>query len=134
MCSVTDFSCLGRTSSLKGTTGTAFAFGLQNAVGQVGGAIGPQIFRSEYAYNGYKTSYAICLAAIVAGFIGVCVSWFLTRNLETDVRRIQQKRIAAHEEGRVYGEDDVKVYNERQFFAKGLTLKRVQDPELAGKA
>ncbi len=110
----------GRTSSLKGTTGTAFAFGLQSGIGQLGGVIGPQIFRSQYASDGYKIPYSICTAAIAAGFFGGCLCWYLTRNLERDVRRVKLNRIKAEREGRLYVGDDFDVYEERQFYSKGI--------------
>ncbi|KAF2494550.1 MFS general substrate transporter [Lophium mytilinum] len=102
-----------RTSSLKGTTGTAFAFGLQSGIGQLGGVIGPQIFRQKYKANGYRVSYGICLAAIAAGFFGGCWCWYITRNLETDVRRVRKNRIRAANKGELYVKDDVKAFEER---------------------
>lgn len=121
----------GRTSSLKGTTGTAFAFGLQSGIGQLGGVIGPQIFRSEYAADGYKIPYSVCTATIAGGFFGCCLCWYLTRNLEWDVRRVRLNRIKAEREGRLYVEDDVKVYEERQVYSKGL--KRANSDTRGGR-
>ncbi|EHK97616.1 putative tartrate transporter [Glarea lozoyensis 74030] len=37
-----------RSSTLEGTTGTAFTLAFQSCVGQVGGVIGPQLFQSNY--------------------------------------------------------------------------------------
>lgn len=111
-----------RTSSLSGSTGTAFALGLQSGIGQVGGIIGPQLFRSKFAYNGYKVPYAVCTAALGGCFLFNCLSWYLTRNLEWDVHRIHRERIKAEREGRIFTEDDVKVYHERQHYT--TTLKR----------
>lgn len=64
-----------RTSSLKGTTGTAFAMSLQSGVGQLGGVIGPQIFRSKYAADRYRVSYAVCVGALWGCFLFNCLSW-----------------------------------------------------------
>jgi hypothetical protein len=49
-------------------------------------------------------------------------TWWLTRNVEYDVRRIRRLRIKEEKQGRVYGEDDVAVYEERQFYS-GLKNK-----------
>jgi len=44
------------------------------------------------------------------------VTWWLTRNVEWDVRRIARLRKQAKKEGRVFAGDDVKVFEERQFY------------------
>lgn len=50
-------------------------------------------------------------------FIANLFTWWLTRNVEWDVRRIRRQRIKAEKEGRVFAEDDVKVYDERKFYS-----------------
>jgi hypothetical protein len=105
-----------RSSSLKGSTGTAFSLGFQNCIGQVGGVIAPQLFQTKYAHNGYKTSFAISAAALGAGLIANLWTWWLTRNLEWDVRRVRRLRKKAEKEGKVYTGADVKVYEERKFY------------------
>jgi predicted MFS family arabinose efflux permease len=104
-----------RSSTLSGSTGTAFSLAFQSSIAQVGGVVGPQLFRQKYAHNGYKTSFAICAGAIIAGFFANCWTWWLTRNVEWDTRRIRKLRIKAEKEGRVFMEDDVKVRDERKF-------------------
>jgi MFS family permease len=111
-----------RSSTLVGTTGTAFTLAFQSCVGQVGGVVGPQLFQSKYAHNGYKTPLAICATAIGIGWLGSCFTWYLTRNVEWDVRRIRRLRIKAEKEGKVYADDDVKVLEEREFYT-GLKKK-----------
>ncbi|KAI5357633.1 Putative MFS transporter superfamily [Septoria linicola] len=106
----------GRSSTLKGMTGSAFALAFQSCVGQVGGVIGPQLFQSKWAHNGYRTSFAICAAAIIEAWAFNLWAWWLTRNVEWDVRRIRRLRIRAEKEGRVHGGEDVAVYQERQFY------------------
>lgn len=101
---------IGRTSSLKGTTGTAFAFGLQSGVGRLGGVIGPQIFQSRYAADGYRVPYSICTATIGGGFLGCVICWYLTQKLEQDVRRVQKERIQAEQRGQLYTGPDVDVH------------------------
>ncbi|KAH8881405.1 retrograde regulation protein 2 [Thozetella sp. PMI_491] len=95
-----------RSSSLKGTTGTAFAFGLQSGIGQLGGVIGPQIFQSKYGPT-YRVPYSVCTACIAGGFFGCWLCYYLTASLEKDVRRVQLNRIKASKEGKLYAGDDI---------------------------
>jgi hypothetical protein len=91
-----------RSVTLRGSTGTAFTLGFQNCVGQIGGVVGPQLFQSRWAYNGYKISFGICAAFIISGWFSNVVTWWLTRNVEWDVRRIARLRKQAKKEGRVF--------------------------------
>ncbi|OBT49085.1 hypothetical protein VE00_00173 [Pseudogymnoascus sp. WSF 3629] len=115
-----------RSSTLVGTTGTAFTLAFQSSVGQVGGVVGPQLFQSRYAYNGYKVPFAICATAIGLGWVANVWTWWLTRNVEFDVKRIRRLRIKAEKSGRVFAEDDVKVFEERGFYGRGVTKKTDQ--------
>ncbi|KFY12870.1 hypothetical protein V492_03606 [Pseudogymnoascus sp. VKM F-4246] len=115
-----------RSSTLAGTTGTAFTLAFQSCVGQVGGVIGPQLFQSKYAHNGYKVPFAICATAIGLGWLANVWTWWLTRNVEYDVKRIRRLRIKAERDGRVFAEDDVRVFEEREFYGKGL-IKKADD-------
>ncbi|KAL3478898.1 major facilitator superfamily domain-containing protein [Aspergillus californicus] len=108
-----------RSSSLKGTTGSAFTLAFQSCVGQVGGVIGPQLFQSRFASNGYKTPFAICAGVIGASCLANAWTWWLTRNVEYDVLRVRRLRIQEEKEGRVYVGEDVRVYEEREFY-KGI--------------
>ncbi|EPE08706.1 pantothenate transporter [Ophiostoma piceae UAMH 11346] len=102
-----------RSSSLKGSTGTAFAYGLQSGIGQLGGVIGPQIFRSQYVSNGYKVPYSVCTACIAGGFFGCLLCWYLTYRLENDVLRVQHEQIKAKLQNKLYTGDDVDYKNDR---------------------
>ncbi|KAJ9367563.1 hypothetical protein DTO282F9_3381 [Paecilomyces variotii] len=106
-----------RSTTLKGSTGAAFALGFQNCVGQIGGVIGPQLFQEKWAYNRYKNSFAIAGSSIIAAFFANLWTWWLTRNLEWDVRRIARLRHKAQKEGKVFAGDDIKVLEERQFYS-----------------
>lgn len=97
-------------------TGTAFTLAFQSCVGQVGGVIGPQLWQLKYKHNGYKVPFAICTAAIIASWIANIWTWWLTRNVEWDVKRIARLRRKANKQGFVYAEDDVRVYEEREFY------------------
>ncbi|PLB51364.1 putative vitamin H transporter [Aspergillus steynii IBT 23096] len=74
-----------RSATMKGSTGTAFAWGLQNCLGQVGGVIGPQLFQSKWAYNRYKNSFAIAVASVIAAIFANLWSWWLTNNSEKNI-------------------------------------------------
>jgi len=78
------------------------------------------LFQSRYAYNGYVVPFSICAAAIGAGWIASGWTWYLTRNVEWDVRRIRKLRIKSEKEGRMFADDDVKVFEERNFYRRGL--------------
>jgi hypothetical protein len=78
--------------------------------------IGPQLFQSKFAYNGYKTPFAICAAAIGASILANAWTWWLTRNVEYDVLRVRRLRLKEEKEGRIYAGEDVKVYEERVFY------------------
>jgi hypothetical protein len=95
-------------------------FGLQSGVGQLGGVIGPQIFLSKYAKDGYKVSYAVCTATIAAGPFGCCLCWYLTHNLEWDIQRVRQERNKANQEGKRHLKDDIRVYEERKVYSKKI--------------
>ncbi|KAL5342659.1 major facilitator superfamily domain-containing protein [Aspergillus crustosus] len=112
-----------RSSSLKGMTGAAFTLAFQSCVGQVGGVIGPQLFQSRFAYNGYKTPFAICAAVIGVSILFNGWTWWLTRNVEFDVLRVRRLRIKEEKEGRIYAGEDVRVYEERTFY-EGVGRKR----------
>jgi hypothetical protein len=102
---------------LKGSTGAAFTLGLQNCVGQVGGIIGPQLFQQKWAYNRYKNSFAIAAAAVITALFTNLWTWWLTRNTEYDVLRILRLRREAEKEGRIFAEDDVRIFQERKFYS-----------------
>ena len=99
----------GRSATLIGTTGTAFTLAFQSCIGQVGGVIGPQLFQSRFAHNGYKTSFAICASAIGASWVANCWTWWLTRGNEGDVLRVRRLRIKTERDGAIWAGEDVKL-------------------------
>ncbi|KAL1959088.1 hypothetical protein VTO42DRAFT_2875 [Malbranchea cinnamomea] len=119
-----------RSSSLAGTTGTAFTLAFQSCIGQVGGVVGPQLFQSRFAHNGYKVPFAICAGAIGLSWLGSIWTWWLTRNIEYDVKRIRRLRIQAEKEGKVYADDDIRVFEERNFFKSPLSKKPALEAEV----
>ncbi|EXJ77436.1 hypothetical protein A1O3_09662 [Capronia epimyces CBS 606.96] len=108
-----------RSSTLRGSTGTAFSLALQSGIAQLGGIVSPQIFQSRYAHNRYKVPFGVCAGIVCLGFVANSFSWYLTRNVEYDVRRIHRLKLKAKKEGKLYVQDDIKVFEERQFYKKG---------------
>ena len=105
-----------RSATLSGSTGTAFTLGLQSGVAQLGGVVGPQLFQSRWAYNGYKNSFAIAAAMVIAAFFANLWTWWLTRNTEYDVMRVRRIILKSRKEGRANFEDDIRVFEERNFY------------------
>lgn len=95
-----------RVQTTKRATGSAFSIGFVNSYGQIGGAIGPQIFREEYAPK-YNTPFAI-----VMGLVGLCIlvtlaTWWVTRRTEYETRMLKKARIEAQKRGLAVLEDVV---------------------------
>ncbi|KAK2044506.1 MFS general substrate transporter [Colletotrichum somersetense] len=105
-----------RSATLSGSTGTAFTLGLQSGIAQLCRVIGPQLFQSRFAYNGYKTSFAIAAATTIASFLANLWKWWLTRNTEYDVMRVRRKILKARKVGKVNFDDDIRVFEERRFY------------------
>ncbi|EXJ82797.1 hypothetical protein A1O3_06612 [Capronia epimyces CBS 606.96] len=111
-----------RTANLRGATRTAVSIGISNGLAQCGGAIGPQLFRSKWKHNRYRNSFAICASFVITAWFVNAYTWWVTRNVECDVQRIRHRRKEAAKEGRVLNDDDIKVFEERQFY-QGLHRK-----------
>ncbi|GKT43029.1 MFS transporter prlL [Colletotrichum spaethianum] len=122
-----------RSATLWGSTGTAFTLGLQSGIAQLGGVIGPQLFQSKFAYNGYKTSFAIAAATTIASFLANLWTWWLTRNTEYDVMRVRRKILKARKLGKVNFDDDIRVFEERHFY-DGLKRQRRDNSEESSQA
>lgn len=83
-----------RVQSTEGATGSAFAIAFANSYGQIGGAVGSQLFNSRYAPH-YTTSFGIAM-----GFLGLAIAmnlitWSFTWRVDVDTRRLKRIRIAA---------------------------------------
>ncbi|KAI2464571.1 putative pantothenate transporter [Annulohypoxylon bovei var. microspora] len=83
-----------RVQTTSRATGSAFSIGFVNSYGQIGGAIGPQIFRSAYAPR-YQVSFAAAMALVACCMVMTLVTWWVTRQTERDTRRLKLARIAA---------------------------------------
>ncbi|TDZ29025.1 putative transporter [Colletotrichum spinosum] len=87
-----------RVQTTSRATGSAFSIGFVNSHGQVGGAIGPRIFRSTYAPR-YRTSFAAAMALVGCCAIITCVAWWATRQTEADTRQLKRARVQAERDG-----------------------------------
>lgn len=87
-----------RVQTTSRATGSAFAIGFVNSYGQIGGAIGPQIFQSKYAPH-YTTSFAIAMAVLGGCIVVTCVTWWVTRETERQTRMIKKLRVKAAKRG-----------------------------------
>ena len=87
-------------------TGSAFSIGFVNSYGQIGGAIGPQIFKSKYAPR-YRESFASAMALVVVCAIITLVTWWVTQQTEADTRRLKRARMRAEKDNMAVMEDVV---------------------------
>jgi nitrate/nitrite transporter NarK len=97
-----------RVQTTERATGSAFAIGFVNSYGQIGGALGPQIFRSEYAPH-YTVSFAVAMALVGCAIAANLVTWWVTRRIERDTRVLKLARLKAAVNGETIL-DDVKIH------------------------
>jgi predicted MFS family arabinose efflux permease len=83
-----------RVQTTSRATGSAFSIGFVNSYGQIGGAIGPQIFKSKYAPR-YRESFASAMALVVVCATVTLVTWWVTQQTEADTRRLKRARMRA---------------------------------------
>lgn len=103
-----------RAGYLTGSTGAAFAMGLQSSVAQLGAVVGPQFFDSRWAPNAYRNSFGICLGMVAGGLLSVLYSWRLTRNVERQVLRVRREVLRSRKDGREYnGLDDIDILGDK---------------------
>lgn len=87
-----------RVQTTSRATGSAFSIGFVNSYGQIGGAIGPQIFRQVYAPR-YRESFASAMALVGLCTIITLTTWWVTRQSEADTRKIKRARLQAEKQG-----------------------------------
>jgi nitrate/nitrite transporter NarK len=87
-----------RVQTTSRATGSAFSIGFVNSYGQIGGAIGPQIFRQVYAPR-YRESFASAMALVALCTVITLVTWWVTRKTEADTRRLKRARVQAERDG-----------------------------------
>ncbi|KAI8623007.1 pantothenate transporter [Xylariaceae sp. FL1651] len=87
-----------RVQTTSRATGSAFSIGFVNSYGQIGGAIGPQIFRSSYAPH-YTVPFSIASGLVGACVLTTVITWWVTRQTERDTRKLKLARVAAGKRG-----------------------------------
>lgn len=87
-----------RVQTTSRATGSAFSIGFVNSYGQIGGAVGPQIFREAYAPR-YKESFAAAMGLVGACAVVTLATWWVTRGTEAETRRLKRARIEADRKG-----------------------------------
>ncbi|KAI1811471.1 pantothenate transporter [Poronia punctata] len=87
-----------RVQTTSRATGSAFSIGFVNSYGQIGGAIGPQIFRSVYAPH-YTIPFGVASGLVGACAILTIITWWVTRQTESDTRKLKRARVIAGKRG-----------------------------------
>lgn len=104
-----------RTATLTGSTGAAFAIGLQSSIAQLGSVVGPQMFQSKWAHNRYRNSFIIGFCMVLACLASNLWTWWLTRDIERQVLKARRATLKARREGRAYtGEVDIDVLGDER--------------------
>jgi nitrate/nitrite transporter NarK len=93
-----------RVQTTSRATGSAFSIGFVNSYGQIGGAVGPQIFQSKYAPK-YGTSFAVAMAMVGCAIAMNLITWWHTRVIEKDTRTLKRARIEATKRGETVLDD-----------------------------
>ena len=83
-----------RVQTINGATGSAFAIAFANSYGQIGGAVGAQLFNSRFAPR-YETSFAIAMGFVGIAIIVASITWYFTGKVDIEMRRERRARIAA---------------------------------------
>lgn len=83
-----------RVQTINGATGSAFAIAFANSYGQIGGAVGAQLFNSRFAPR-YETSFAIAMGFVGIAIIVAAITWYFTGKVDIEMRRERRARISA---------------------------------------
>ncbi|KAL4766209.1 major facilitator superfamily domain-containing protein [Aspergillus foveolatus] len=83
------FPTLARPNTSR-ATGSAFSIDFVNSNGQIGGAIGPQIFREEYAPR-YTVPFSVAMGLVGACAVLALITWWVTYETEPDTRILKRK-------------------------------------------
>lgn len=88
-----------RIQTVNRATGAAFAIAFSNACGQIGFAVGPQIFQSKYEPK-YATPFAVAMSFVALCILVTLWTWWVTRHTEAATRRIKKLRVQAADQGK----------------------------------
>jgi nitrate/nitrite transporter NarK len=95
-----------RVQTTSRATGSAFSIGFVNSYGQIGGAVGPQLFRSEYAPH-YTVPFSVAMSLVALCILVTLLTWWVTRHTERDTRKLKLARKAAEDRNETILEDVV---------------------------
>ena len=95
-----------RVQTTSRATGSAFSIGFVNSYGQIGGAVGPQIFRAKFAPR-YRPSFGAAMAIVACCVAVTLITWWVTRRTEAETRRLKRARVAAAKRGETILDDVV---------------------------
>jgi hypothetical protein len=93
-----------RVQTTSRATGSAFSIGFVNSYGQIGGALGPQIFRSKYAPR-YAVSFGVAMGIVGMAILTNLTTWWWTNNVEVETRKLKRARIEAAKRGETVLDD-----------------------------
>ncbi|KUI69211.1 hypothetical protein VM1G_04905 [Cytospora mali] len=65
-----------RIRDTSGATNAGLAIGITNAITQLDGIIGPQLYQSKFGPS-YKVSYCISIGLLIVTALTMCLTWFL---------------------------------------------------------
>ncbi|KAK2732143.1 major facilitator superfamily transporter [Colletotrichum kahawae] len=83
-----------RSQTVNGATGSAFAIGFVNSYGQIGDAIGPQMFQDVYEPR-YQLPFGLAMGLVSLCGVTNGYTWWVTRQTERDTRRHKLARLQA---------------------------------------
>ncbi|KAG4430559.1 hypothetical protein IFR05_013961 [Cadophora sp. M221] len=93
-----------RVKTTERATGSAFSIGFVKSYGQIGGALGPQIFRSQYAPH-YTVGFAVAVSLVGCAIVMNLITWYVTRRTEKETRMLKLARVEAAKRGEGILED-----------------------------
>lgn len=102
-----------RAQTVNGATGSAFAIGFVNSYGQVGDALGPQMFQDKYEPR-YQLPFGLSMGLIALCGVVNGVTWWYTYQTESDTRRHKLARLEARKNNETVLDD----VSDRDFEAK----------------
>jgi nitrate/nitrite transporter NarK len=83
-----------RSQTVNGATGSAFAIGFVNSYGQIGDAVGPQMFQDRYEPR-YQLPFGLAMGLVALCGLTNSYTWWVTRQTERDTRKHKLARLKA---------------------------------------
>lgn len=108
-----------RSQTVNGATGSAFAIAFVNSYGQIGDAVGPQMFQDRYEPR-YQLPFGISMGLVALCVITNAYTWWVTRQTESDTRRHKLARL----EARRYNEAVLDDIADHDLQSKGSEIRQ----------